>query len=44
MLNGIVRDMLGQQQRQVDDWLVAQAAAPGLSVEELGDLRGRVGV
>lgn len=37
MLDGIVRGMLGQQQRQLDDWLAAQAADLGLSVEELAE-------
>lgn len=37
MLDGIVRGMLAQQQRRLDDWLAAQAALRGLSVEELAE-------
>lgn len=37
MLGDIVRVMLGQQQRQLDDWLADQAALRGLSVEELAE-------
>lgn len=37
MLGDIVRVMLGPQQRQLDAWLTDQAAARGLSVEELAE-------
>ena len=37
MIDDIVRVMLGQQQRQLDDWLAAQAAGLDLSVEELAE-------
>lgn len=37
MLGDTVRNMLGQQQQQLDQWLAAQAAARGLSVEELAE-------